>query len=108
MSYFERVHSEDRPDGFTIVLSIADEDHAPDWDMTEEEKAELIGQIERGVMLWFCAKVEAKKAGVTLGVDYLGGCCYRSIEEFMQGGYYADMIVEAMTEARKTVEALTA
>ena len=108
MSYFERVHSEDRPDGFTIVLSIAEEDHAPDWDMTEEEKAELLDQIERGVMLWFCAKVEAKKAGVTLGVDYLGGCCYRSVGAFMKDGYYADMIVEAMTQAHKTIEELTA
>jgi hypothetical protein len=76
--------------------------------MTEEEKAELLDQIERGVMLWFCAKVEAKKAGVTLGVDYLGGCCYRSVGAFMKDGYYADMIVEAMTQAHKTIEELTA
>ena len=108
MSYFERVHSEDRPDGFTIVLSIAEEDHAPDWDMTEEEKANLLDQIERGVVLWFCAKVEAKKAGVTLGVDYLGGCCYPSVKSFVDGCYYSDMVVEAMTEALKTIEELTA
>jgi len=108
MSYFEQVYSEDRPDGFTIVLSIAEEDQEPDWVMTEEEKAELVDQIDRGVMLWFCAKVEAKKAGVTLGVDYLGACCYRSVKSFIEDGYYADMVAEAIAEANKKIRELIA
>jgi hypothetical protein len=108
MSYFEQVHSEDRPDGFTIVLSIAGEDHTPDWDMTEEEKAELIDQIDRGVMLWFCAKVEAKKAGVTLGVDYLGACCYPSVDDFRNDSYYWGMVDQAIAEANKKIRELTA
>jgi hypothetical protein len=107
MIYYEMVHQETR-DGFDIVLSFAHENHAPDWDMTEEEKTDLFDKIDRGVLLWFMARVEVKKAGITLGADYLGGCCYESVSDFVRGGYYEDMINEAMREARKTISELVA
>jgi hypothetical protein len=107
MIYYETVHEETR-DGFDIVLSFAPEHYAPDWDMTEEEKVDLFDRIDRGVLLWFMARVEVKKAGITLGSDYLGGCCYESVLDFMRGGYYDDMIDAAMREARKTILELVA
>ena len=107
MIYYEMVHQETR-DGFDIVLSFAPEDTEPDWFMTEGEKIDLFDKIDRGVLLWFMARVEVKKAGITLGADYLGGCCYESVSDFVRGGYYKDMINEAMREARKTISELVA
>ena len=107
MIHYETVHEETR-DGFDIALSFAPEDCAPDWDMTEGEKIDLFDKIDRGVLLWFMARVEAKKGRLTLGADYLGGCCYESVSDFVRGGYYDDMVNEALREARKTISALVA
>ena len=106
---FEPVYTEDdRDDGFEIVLSFAPEDMEPDWDMTPEEKADVYDKINRGVLLWFCARVEAKRAGITLGTDYLGGCCYDSIDDFIRGDYFDDMTNQALEAAKRTIDAINA
>jgi len=53
---------------------------------------------------WFCAKVSAWKDGKELGVDYLGCCCYKTVEEFYttyKDEYFSDMVKNAIEEAKK-------
>lgn len=106
MRYWEEVHTETQ-DGFDLVLSFSSEDSEPDWDMTEEEKRGLFEQINNGWLLWVVARLEVKKAGVTLGADYLGGCCYASVDDFITGGYYEDMVAGGLSQARETIKKLT-
>jgi hypothetical protein len=61
------------------------------------------------VWVYFVARVEARKEGITLGTTYLGGCCYDSVSQFVASSdYYGDMVEEAVEEARKTIAKLTA
>lgn len=103
MRHGEVVHTEER-DGFKITLIFEPEDHEPDWCFQPGEKTDVLRKIDSGELLWFCAKVTASREGITLGVDYLGDCCYLSVEEFMQpDGYYPDMVNRALEEARATL-----
>lgn len=103
MTYWETVQQEEK-DGFTITLEIAPESDAPDWDFeSEQERQDLIEQINNGNILWFVAKVSASKCGVELATDYLGGCCYSSIPEFINDGYYQDMVDNVITEAKQKI-----
>lgn len=97
----ELVHEETH-DGYGIKLYFGPEDYAPDWDMTDEERADLDRKIERGHLLWFYAHVVAERDGFT-GEDYLGGCCYESVADFIgpNGDYYRDMVNEAIAKCRK-------
>jgi hypothetical protein len=99
----------DTVDGFEIVLSVTPEDMPPDWDETEEERAETLRKLNDGVWDYFVARVEARREGITLGSAYLGGCCYESVRQFVEeGDYYGAMIDEAIDEARKVIAKLTA
>ena len=107
-TYWETAH-EETVDGFDIVLSVTPEDTPPDWDETEEEREETLRKINDGVWAYFVARVEARKEGITLGTAYLGGCCYDSVRQFVkEGGYYKDMVDEAVDEARTVIAKLTA
>lgn len=70
--------------------------------------AETVEMIRNGTYDWFVAKVTASKAGIVLGTDYLGGCCYDSARDFPteSGGYYEDMRDRAVSEALNTLESL--
>lgn len=107
MIHWERIHTETK-DGFKIELAFAPEDDDPRDHFAsgdDEADAELIRDIENGNVLWFVARVTASKAGVVLGSDYLGRCCYRTAEEFMSpDGYYPDMVNEAITEAQNKIK----
>ena len=85
-------------DGFEIVFSVTPETDDP-RDQFDDE-GETAKAIADGRYSWFVARVEAKKLGITLGVDYLGGCCYDSPRQFVGGDYYSDMVDTAITEAR--------
>lgn len=106
MKHQELVYTETQ-EGFEINLYLLPEEETPDWDFeSAEEKEELLHKIENGQLLWFVAKVTASKAGVELGVDYLGGCCNKNMKEFIADGYYADMKAEAIYEAHLKLKAL--
>lgn len=62
---------------FMVRLHIEEEDMAPDFD-----DAETIADIEAGRVEWFQAHVAVYLDGSPVGDDYLGGCAYKSIEEF--------------------------
>lgn len=107
MNRYEIVHTEER-EGFTVNLSFGPEDMQPDWDFESEAgRQEVLRKIDAGILLWFVARVTVSKAGVELGSDYLGGCCYESVEQFMElDGYYPGMVNQAMAEARATMAKL--
>ena len=108
MTHWETAHKETR-DGFDIVLSVTPEDMPPDWDETEEEHAETLRKIDDGTWVYFEARVEARKEGITLGTVYLNGCCYDSVRQFVEEcAYYGGMVDDAIEEARKTIAKLTA
>ena len=53
---------------------------------------------------WFCAKVSAWKDGEELASEYLGFCCYETVEEFYtkyHDDYFADMVREVIVEAKR-------
>jgi hypothetical protein len=105
---WETAHKETR-DGFEIVLSVTPEDMPPDWDETEEERAETLRKINDGVWVYFVARVEARKEGITLGTAYLGGCCYDSVAQFVKedGDYYGGMVDDAIIDAKAMIQKLT-
>lgn len=106
MNYWETVHAEIR-DGFKIELAITPEDKAPDWEFeSEEQRQDTSRRIDNGDLLWFVARVTASRHGVTLGTDYLGGCCYDSVQDFLRDEYYFGMIDEAVGDARRMIEKL--
>lgn len=72
---------------------------------------EVIEQLNNGnEWAWCRVQVVAYIPGIELeGVDFLGGCSYRSREEFMQpGGYYDDMKEIAKEDLLKQIQELQA
>jgi hypothetical protein len=43
---------------------------------------------------------------VVIGEDYLGGCLYESVSEFLASGYYDDMVSMAVENARDFIDSL--
>ena len=53
---------------------------------------------------WFVAKVTAWKDGIEFAAEYLGGCCYETVEEFYtkyKDDALADMVREVIVEAKR-------
>lgn len=114
-----------------IELRIHPEDLTPDWLEDGAEQDQLIEDINNGNLVWFMAEVVVFKHGVRLGTDMLGGCCYKSIEEFVTSHrdsdtmkrnsslmraaegqnvsichYFPGMVSDAISNARKTLASL--
>lgn len=102
--YWELVHT-DKINGFDISVYFAEEDYLPDWDFNnEEERLKLLEDIRAGNLLWFTAKVTASKCDVELTSDYLGGCCYASIQEFLDlKSDYGGMVHIVIQEAKRKI-----
>lgn len=110
MSYWDLVNVTQQ-DGFEICLHITPEIDAPEGHFASGDDAadaDLCERIRSGDLMWFMARVIVSKAGIALGDDYLGGCCYDSIDEFMAGGYYTDMVDAALERAHDTLARLAA
>lgn len=73
---------------FTVRLAVAPEMDMPDWFGAEED----IPRIERGELQYFVARVTLECDGKTIASDYLGGCCYESVDQFRQDNYFHDMV----------------
>lgn len=102
MSDWQIIHTETR-DGFDIVLSVAPEDLDPRGHFDDD--GETAQAIADGRFDWFMARVEARRDGLTLGSDHLGGCCYASVHDFYRApsDYYADMVAQAISDAKFTL-----
>ena len=73
---------------FTVRLAVAPENGLPDWDDCQDE----IDRINSGDLAWFVARVTLECDGKTIASDYLGGCCYESVDQFRQDNYFHDMV----------------
>lgn len=103
------------------VVCDAIEDY--DVDLSFDEDGSTLKALERGELICFTARVRVFYDGNEVGSDYLGGCIYTSLEEFMDhkecgaqnrkweaegnpgrcGSYFYQMITDAIKEARKTI-----
>jgi len=65
---------------------------------TGVDHSDTIRKIERGTLQWFVAKVTAfEPDGTELGEDYLGGCIYKDLDDFIENSmYFKDMVAEAI------------
>lgn len=102
---FDKIH-EKRDGVYHFVVSIMPEDIAPE-DMFDD--AQLCADIRADKYLYFVCRVQCFVCGVCLGEDFLGGCCYSSIGEFLRteyDGYLPDMYSRAKTDAQHTLTEL--
>lgn len=103
------------------VVAEALEDN--DLDLSWDEDGSVAEGLDSGKYMAFCAHVVVYYKGREVGEDYLGGCIYKSLEDFIDhkecgkqnriyaergeagrcGSYFSDMIHEAIAEARKTL-----
>ena len=95
-----------------IELDAEAETDSPDmtYDWSAHSREEVLEKINNGTWLWFIAIVSVihKPTGLMLGEDFLGACCYESLEDFAQpGGYVRSMTREAISEARNNMKRLT-
>lgn len=93
-------------DGFEIKFYAMPEDTHPN-DCFDDD-GETAAAIHAGEYEWFIACVTASKAGIELGSDYLGGCCYSCAADFMEELYFEDMATAAINEAREKLAELAA
>lgn len=90
---------------FALELAVEPEyNYMPDWDFeSDEERNALIKRIETGRTLWFVARVRVTLDGRELAADYMGGCCYNTIEEFRRDDYFYEMARTAIEAARAAI-----
>lgn len=105
MDRFDVVHTE-QEGAFAFALAIAPETGAPDWDMTAEERAQFIQDVEDWKILYFVARVTCSVAGVEVATEQLGRCAYESVADFIQSEYYKDMRAATKVAAVKQINAL--
>lgn len=106
---------------FTVVCTAEEEDSL---DLSWDDDGSVAKGLDRGTLIAFCATVKVYWKGREVGSDYLGGCIYKSFDDFMDhracgkqnrefekqgvegrcGSYFKDMIHEAIDEARKTLK----
>lgn len=93
-------------DGFDIRFCVFPELDHPNNQFDDD--GETARAIDAGEYEWFVACVTASKNGIDLHDEYLGGCCYRTFEDFMgESGYFDDMVAEAVSMAKQNIESLT-
>jgi hypothetical protein len=93
-------------DGFDIRYAVFPEHIHPN-DIFDDE-GETARAINAGEYEWFVACVTASKNGVELHAEYLGGCCYRTFEDFMdESGYFDGMVEDAISMAKQYIESFT-
>ena len=108
---------------FTVRVT-AEEDN--DIDLSFDDDGSVREGLENGKFIAFCAKAAVYYKGTELATDCLGGCIYRSLDEFMDhrecgkqnkvyaakgetgrcGSYFADMVKQVCDEARKELKRL--
>ena len=90
-------------DGFGILFDAEEEDHSmrqrfvKECGWTESRYRKIKNYA------WFVAKVTAWKDGVEFAAEYLGACCYETVDEFYtkyKDDYLADMIKEVVAQAK--------
>lgn len=69
----------------------------------QEDADDVINALHNGnPWAWFMAKVTVKAYGFEAS-DCLGGCSYKDEQDFKQGGYYLDMILECLGQIESEI-----
>ncbi len=98
-------------DEVEVSLETARDEHGPegcfdggDDGKDEEMVREIRERMARGdVWAWCVVTVKARWNGFS-GSDVLGGCSYKDEADFREeGGYYEDMVAEALDDLNKSV-----
>ncbi len=88
------------PEDIAIEGSFASGDDAQDAATVRMIEADLASGNE---WAWCCVKVTARYADFE-GTDYLGGCSYKSAEDFQSpDGYYPQMCSEALADLNRSI-----
>lgn len=94
-----------------------------DLDLSFDEDGSTLKGLQSGELMAFVARVRVFFNGNEVGSDYLGGCIYKSLEDFMDhkecgeqnrayeaagdpgrcGSHFSQMIATAVADARKTI-----
>jgi hypothetical protein len=109
MTHWELIN-EEHADGFLVCFYATPEDLPPHdlFDPTIDDIDQICRDIDNGRFAWFCAKVTASKNGIELAADYLGGCLYEDMLDFVsENDYYADMRERVIAEAKQAIQDLT-
>lgn len=90
-------------DGFTVILDKTWEDCHPGdcFDDSAYDIKEMCQKIDRGDLDWFIARARVVVDGVELGNACLGGLLYEDSREFLKDIMAEDLILDAVTEAKK-------
>lgn len=108
---------------FTVLVTAQEDD---DLDLSLDNDESIQEAIDRGELIAFCVKATVYHRGNELATDYLGGCIYKSIEDFMDhkecgkqnklyaakgeagrcGSYFTDMVKTVCREAREELRML--
>lgn len=108
---------------FTVRVTAEEDNYL---DLSFDDDGSVREGLENGKFIAFCAKAAVYYKGTELATDYLGGCIYRSLDEFMGhrecgkqnkvyaakgetgrcGSYFADMVKQVCDEARKELKRL--
>lgn len=96
-------------DGFDITLSALVEhiSIADIFDSSVCDVQDLINKVNRYELMWFCAEVTAYKNGIKLSSEYLGGCLYESLKDFIKDPYFEDMKIQAIEQSKIIIKELT-
>ena len=76
------------------------EEHLPLSEILPEETPEELQKIYDENEI-FTAKVTAEAAGVELAADYLGGCIYKTIDQFIEDGDYIEDMKQTVKDEAK-------
>jgi hypothetical protein len=106
--YYDTIAEFER-DGYDIIVDKTYEDLNPrdSFDDSVCDIDEIIKDIDRGHLEWFCLRVRVLVEGLELGSAYLGGCLYEDPREILTDGTAEDFIAEAMVEAKSQVYRLS-
>ena len=108
---------------FTVRVTAEEDNYL---DLSFDDDGSVREGLNSGELIAFCAKAAVYYKGTELATDYLGGCIYRSLDEFMDhrecgkqnkvyaakgetgrcGSYFADMVKQVCDEARKELKRL--
>ena len=111
-----------RTANFRVVVDAIDDDDA---DLSWDEDGSTRAGLNSGALVLFCARARVFYRGTEIAADYLGGCVYKSLADFQDhrkcasytrelranggaavcGSYFADMIAEVISEARRELSA---
>ena len=75
--------------------------------MRPEVKEKVERRLLTGEIQSFCVRVDLIMYGVTLGTDWLSGCMYKDLKEFVDTiGYFQDMVRNVQYYARDNLKIL--